>query len=121
MKEFKEGMEVIDLIRGTRGVLSENDSLEFPVRLRRFQYTEDGKYFASDKHRSLYTPDEIVDGCIKIRVEPEKVIRWFFPVRDNKSGKVEILCRETERDALDYKSIYAERIGPPQKVEFEIE
>ena len=121
MKEFKEGMEVIDPIRGRRGILEEEYNSAYPLKLACITYTRGGKESAIHKHRSLFTLDEIVDGCIKIRVEPEKIVRWFFQVRDKKCGKVEILCRETERDALDYKSIYAERIGPPQKVEFEIE
>ena len=121
MRTFKVGDEVVDIISGERGTLTEEVGDIYPLRLVNESYKYDGRVYYTDKYPSLYLKSEIVNGCISVRVEPEKIVKWVVLFRHQLSREDDFVSFDSEEEANNYQvDTEWERIGPPQKLEFEI-
>jgi hypothetical protein len=87
-------------------------------------YHADGRYFSTNKYRSLYHADEVgPDGVLRIQVEPKKVKRWVFAYLVVPEGErdYEFITYASKEEAIEARQRTPFPVGEIKEIEIELE
>ncbi len=83
-------------------------------------YHADGRYFSTNKYRSLYHADEVgPDGVLRIQVEPKMVKLFIFLTGDKEPYSS--VTMHSRKEAESFRESLSCRTSEIKEIEFELE
>jgi len=104
---FEVGERVWSIRSGWTEVTSIESESPYPIRTKSGFYTPSGRYEQIERYRSLYHADEIVDGVLRIQVEPKKRKLWVF-------------AYASKEEAIKARQRSPYPVGEIKEIEFEV-